>query len=252
MCIRDSNNGGNDPFGPTFTDLHSLGQNGNMWGIYYSQGGMANVSGETYGNGTYEFRADRNNGSTHCGKVFWRHNYSLGSYHSSWGTQFKFNRLSNGNYDDNPNDSTFPRLGYTKDGYLGSWMWIMLPTKIYLTGFTLCENWKYNQNCKDFRIYGRNSTDSGLNTSIQENRIYATESASDWNLIYEHKDEFDGEPVFFKNPGNIISDPQNAGPADTHTTFDKADVCHGRRIDFRKGASNVSQMEMYDLSLIHI
>ena len=92
----------------------------------------------------------------------------------------------------------------------------------------------------------RNSTDSGLDTSIQENRIYATESASDWNLIYEHKDEFDGEPIFFKNPGNIISDPQNAGPADTHTTFDKADVCHGRRIDFRKGASNVSQMEMYD------
>ena len=32
-----NNNGGNDPFGPTFTDLHSLGQNGTMWGIYYSQ-----------------------------------------------------------------------------------------------------------------------------------------------------------------------------------------------------------------------
>ncbi len=31
-----------------------------MWGIYYSQGGMADVSGEPYGNGIYEFRADRN------------------------------------------------------------------------------------------------------------------------------------------------------------------------------------------------
>ena len=109
----------------------------------------------------------------------------------------------------------------------------MLPTQIYLTGITLCEAWKTNHNFKDFRIYGRRAIDSMPNydTSTQANRVYLTEKADDWVLVYEHKEEFDGEPNYFQNPGNIISDPQNAGSSDTHTTFDKADVCHGHRID---------------------
>ena len=69
----------------------------------------------------------------------------------------------------------------------------------------------------------------------------------------------DGEILFDteNKPGvsNLLSilgaatgqNPQNAGAADTHTTVDIADVCYGRRIDFRKGgASEVSQLAVYD------
>ena len=31
-------------------------------------------------------------------------------------------------------------------------------------------------------------------TSTQANRVYLTEKADDWVLVYEHKEEFDGEP----------------------------------------------------------
>ena len=230
MCIRDR---------------HSLGEGGTMWGIYYSQGGMADVSGEPYGNGIYEFRADRNkNGLNNTfGKVFWKKNYKTGTSDGGFGYYTNFNRNSDGTYDDNPNDSTFPTLGYTKDGYLGTWAWIMLPQKIYLTGFTFCEAWYSNHNFKDFRIYGRRSEDSDLDTSTQANRVYLTEAADDWTLVYEHKEEFDGEPTYFPNPGDIITDSQNTNIA----SFNVADVCSGHRIDFRKGGvSAVSEKDVFD------
>ena len=47
----------------------------------------------------------------------------------------------------------------------------------------------------DFRIYGRNSTDN----SSQATRVYTTEAATDWVLVYEHKSDIDGEANYFKN-----------------------------------------------------
>ena len=89
-------------------------------GIYYSHGGSADVSGAAYGNGIYEFRADRANGNNTLGMAFWKHIYWSGSSAAGWGYRTNHNRISaGGRYDDNPNDSTFPTLGYTKDGYLG-------------------------------------------------------------------------------------------------------------------------------------
>ena len=110
----------------------------------------------------------------------------------------------------------------------------MLPNKIYLTGFTFCEAWFSSNNFKDFRIYGRRSEDGNQDTSTQANRVYLTEAADDWTLLYEHKSEFDAEPTYFPNPGDIITDPQNSNIS----SFDVADVCSGHRIDFRKNVES--------------
>ena len=129
MCIRDrwvtadnvygSQSGvhnnvvnlGNDPFGPTHTDLP-----GNSMGIYFSMGGMTTVTGQEYGNGIYEYRSDR--GSTYApwGKAFSKWIYRSGSSHTGWayGTNFNRNTDKSGNYDNEPADNTFGGLGYAK------------------------------------------------------------------------------------------------------------------------------------------
>ena len=78
-----------------------------------------------------------------------------------------------------------------------------------------------------------------MDTSSQANRVYLTESADDWTLVYEKKEEFDGEPTDW----NIITDSQNTNIA----SFNVADVCSGHRIDFRKGGiSSVSEKDVFD------
>ena len=157
----------------------------------YSNGGTSTVTGQEYGNGVYEYRSDRNKNtySNNWGKVFQKWIYKSGSGYQNWGFYTNHNRNTDGTYDNNTNDSPFDGIGYTKDGYVGTWGWIMLPTKIYLTGFKIFTQWMSVAWPHDFRIYARNST--ATDPSSQANRIYTTEAANDWVFIYEHQSDID-------------------------------------------------------------